>query len=210
MAWIDHAVTSAPEIFLFLAIAIGTFFGRIRIHGFAIGATACTLIVAVILGQLGTFVIPALLKSMFFGLFVFTIGYRSGPEFFASLNFQTLAQVALALVMGGCGLIAVLHLCLHAASRSRHRRRARRRQPDADIDDGHGIGRVGAACAAGRPSCQATAGQYRSRLRGYLYLRLHPGSAVRAARRAAADGRQSQRGGHQARGRAVRRSERPR
>ena len=39
---------------------------------------------------------------------MFTIGYRSGPEFFASLSFQTLAQVVLALVMGGCGLIAIL------------------------------------------------------------------------------------------------------
>ena len=49
---------NAPEIFLFLAVAIGTILGRIRIRGFAIGATACILIVAVILGQLGTFVIP--------------------------------------------------------------------------------------------------------------------------------------------------------
>ena len=104
----QHAVTSAPEIFLFLAVAIGTVLGRIRIRGFAIGATACTLIVAVVLGQLGTFVIPPMLKSIFFGLFVFTIGYRSGPEFFASLSFRTLAQVALALVMGACGLVAIL------------------------------------------------------------------------------------------------------
>jgi putative transport protein len=42
--------------------------------------------VAVLLGQLGTFVIPPLLKSILFGLFVFTIGYRAGPEFFASLS----------------------------------------------------------------------------------------------------------------------------
>ena len=49
--------------------------------------------VAVVLGQLGTFVIPALLKSIFFGLFVFTIGYRSGPEFFASLSFRTLLKL---------------------------------------------------------------------------------------------------------------------
>jgi uncharacterized transporter YbjL len=49
-----------------------------------------------------------MLRSIFFGLFVFTIGYRSGPEFFASLSFQTLAQVVLALVMGACGLIAIL------------------------------------------------------------------------------------------------------
>src|SRR5262249_16926637 len=108
VAWVRHVVASAPEIFVFLAIAIGTLLGRIRIRGFTIGATACTLVVAVVLGQLGTIVIPPLLKSIFFGLFVFTIGYRSGPEFFASMSLQTLTQVALALVMGAAGLVAVL------------------------------------------------------------------------------------------------------
>ena len=108
MNWVQHAVTSGPEIFLLLSVAIGTLLGRIRIRGFAIGAATCTLIAAVVLGQLGTFVIPPLLKSMLFGLFVFTIGYRSGPEFFASLSLQTLNQVVLALVIGGTGLVVVL------------------------------------------------------------------------------------------------------
>jgi putative transport protein len=108
MAWVHHTVATAPEIFIFLAVGIGTLLGRIRIHGFALGATACTLIVAVILGQLGPFVIPPVLKSIFFGLFVFTIGYRSGPEFFASLSFSTLSQVVLALLIGVCGLGVVL------------------------------------------------------------------------------------------------------
>src|SRR4030095_8201049 len=107
MSWVDHAIATAPEIFLFLAVAIGTLIGRFRIRGFTVGAPACTLLVAVVLGQLGTFVIPSVLKSILFGLFVFTIGYRSGPEFFASLSLQTLTQVVLALVIGGTGLIIV-------------------------------------------------------------------------------------------------------
>lgn len=105
---LQHLVASAPEAFLFLAIALGTLLGRVRVHGFTLGATAWTLIVAVVIGQLGPFTIPALLKSILFGLFVFTIGYRSGPEFFASLSLQTLSQVVLALLMGGCGLAIIL------------------------------------------------------------------------------------------------------
>ncbi len=108
MGWINQTVTHAPEIFLLLAVALGTILGRLRIRGFAIGATACTLMVAVLLGQLGTFVIPPLLKSLLFGLFVFTIGYRAGPEFFASLSLKTLTQVALALVMAISGLTLIL------------------------------------------------------------------------------------------------------
>src|SRR5712671_4798454 len=108
MAGLQQVAASAPEIFLFLAVALGTLLGRVRIRGFSLGAPACILIVAVVLGQFGTIVIPSVLKSIFFGLFVFTIGYRSGPEFFASLSLQTLTQVMLALVMGAAGLIVVL------------------------------------------------------------------------------------------------------
>jgi putative transport protein len=108
MSWIAHVAATAPEIFIFLAVAIGTVLGRVRIRGFSLGVPACILVVAVILGQFGTIVIPSLLKSILFGLFVFTIGYRSGPEFFASLSLQTLSQVALAFVMGACGLIIIL------------------------------------------------------------------------------------------------------
>src|SRR3954447_9223141 len=100
--------STAPEIFLLLAVATGTVLGRIRIKGLSLGATACTLVVAVLLGQLGSFVIAPLFKTIFFSLFVFTIGYRSGPEFFASLSLRTLSQVAMALVVGLTGLAIVL------------------------------------------------------------------------------------------------------
>ena len=108
MDTIRSVASTAPEIFLLLAIALGTFLGRLRIAGFSIGATACTLVVAVIFGQFGNFVIPPLFKSIFFSLFVFTIGYKSGPEFFASLSLQTLTQVGLAVVVAISGLCLVL------------------------------------------------------------------------------------------------------
>ncbi|MBR0853192.1 transporter [Bradyrhizobium liaoningense] len=101
-------ISTAPEVFLLLAVAIGTILGRVKVRGFAIGTTACILIVSVLLGQLGSFAFPPLLRVILFSFFVFTIGYRSGPEFFASLSFRTLAQVTMALVMGGTGLIVVL------------------------------------------------------------------------------------------------------
>src|SRR3982751_3410282 len=101
-------ISTAPEIFLLLAVAVGTMLGRIKIRGFSIGTTACILIVAVLIGQLGSFTFPALLRVLLFSLFVFTIGYKSGPEFFASLSIRTLSQVALALVIRVTGLILVL------------------------------------------------------------------------------------------------------
>ena len=155
-------------------MAIGTLLGRIRIRGFALGATACILIVAVILGQLGTFVIPPVLRSILFGLFVFTIGYRSGPEFFASLSLRTLSQVVLALVIGVSGLVVVLVFAYPAASRCRHRGRARRRQPHAIVDDGHGVGRLAARPAGGPNQQQANiaAGYAVTYICGYILVLL--------------------------------------
>src|SRR3981189_525968 len=108
MNTVRWTISPAPEIFLLLAVAIGTILGRLRVRGFALGTTACTLIVAVLMGQLGAFTFPPMLRVVLFSLFVFTIGYRSGPEFFASLSVRTLAQVAMALVLGGTGLAVVL------------------------------------------------------------------------------------------------------
>src|ERR1700733_13904739 len=108
MDTIKWIISTAPEIFLLISIALGTFVGRLQFKGFSIGATACTLIVAVLLGQLGNFVIPPLFKSIFFSLFVFTIGCKSGPEFFASLSLRTLSQVGVALVVSVSGLSLVL------------------------------------------------------------------------------------------------------
>jgi Predicted Permease Membrane Region len=61
-------ISTAPEIFLLLAAAIGTVLGRVRIRGFSIGTTACTLIVGVLIGQLGTFTFPSVLRIVLFSL----------------------------------------------------------------------------------------------------------------------------------------------
>ncbi|HEU0081303.1 MAG TPA: transporter, partial [Bradyrhizobium sp.] len=112
MDTIKWVIATAPEIFLLLAIASGTALGRLKIKGFSIGSTACILIVAVLLGLLGNFVIPPLFRSIFFSLFVFTIGYKSGPEFFASLSFRTLSQVGIAVIVSFTGLAIVLAFAL--------------------------------------------------------------------------------------------------
>ena len=108
MRMLEWIITTAPEIFLLLSVAIGTVLGRIRFRGFSLGTTACILVAAVVLGQFGTFVIPPLFKSIFFSLFVFTIGYRSGPEFFASLSLRTLSQVGRGACTSLTGLPVVL------------------------------------------------------------------------------------------------------
>ena len=87
-----------PQILVFLALAIGYFIGKIKIFGFSLGSTASVLIVALILGQMDVS-IPPLLKAVAFALFIFTIGYKVGPQFFGSLKKEALHYIILSVFL---------------------------------------------------------------------------------------------------------------
>ena len=88
-----------PMAALFLSLAIGYWIGKIKIGNFQLGGMAGTLLVAIVVGQVGVPVDPVV-KDMMFALFIYATGYVSGPQFFASLNRKTLSQLHLALISG--------------------------------------------------------------------------------------------------------------
>ena len=96
-----------PFMALFLALAFGYLLGKIKIGKFQLGGIAGTLIAAVIIGQIGVQVDEGV-KSIFFALFIYAVGYSGGPQFFSSINRSTLTQVIAAIVMTVTGLITVL------------------------------------------------------------------------------------------------------
>lgn len=96
-----------PFMALFLALFFGYLLGKIKIGTFQLGGIAGTLIAAVIIGQLGIQVDEAV-KSVFFALFIYAVGYAGGPAFFSSLNRSTVTQVIAAVVMTVTGLLTVL------------------------------------------------------------------------------------------------------
>lgn len=81
---------------LFVCVALGFAIGRVRIAGVQIGGIPGTLFAAIIVGQIGVEVDPNI-KTMAFALFIYSLGYVSGPSFAASLGRSTLNQVHLAL-----------------------------------------------------------------------------------------------------------------
>ena len=93
-----------PQLAVFLAIAIGYFVGRIKLLGFSLGSTASVLLAALVIGQLDIKV-PDLLKSVSFALFIFTIGYKVGPQFFGSLRKEGKEYIILALFFSAVGLV---------------------------------------------------------------------------------------------------------
>jgi aspartate-alanine antiporter len=107
LEYLLHALRSDPEIAVFLAIALGVFIGRIHIGSFHLGSVAGALLMGLLIGQIGL-EIPTGLKSVFFVLFIYAVGFKSGPEFFGSLNRGTLKLVVLSAVLCATALGAIL------------------------------------------------------------------------------------------------------
>src|SRR5438477_9201282 len=98
MNYLTHALREHQELAVFLTLAIGFFIGRLRIGTFSLGTAVGTLLAGVAIGQLNIQV-PAVVKYVFFDLFLFTTGYKVGPQFFRALKKDALPQLALTLVL---------------------------------------------------------------------------------------------------------------
>jgi putative transport protein len=98
MSYLTHALREHQELAVFLTLAIGFLVGRVKIGSFSLGTVVGTLLAGVAIGQLNIQV-PAVVKYVFFDLFLFTTGYKVGPQFFRGLKKDALPQVALTVVL---------------------------------------------------------------------------------------------------------------
>ena len=90
-----------PVISIFICLALGYLIGKLKIKSFTIGATVGTLLVGLLISLVfkgvGTYEIDGTVKTIFFSLFIFAIGYEVGPSFFASLKSSGLKIIILSL-----------------------------------------------------------------------------------------------------------------
>ncbi|WP_455667667.1 aspartate-alanine antiporter [Phocaeicola sp.] len=108
MEWIIHLLRQHSELAIFLTIAVGFWIGKMRIKQFSLGIVTSVLLVGVLVGQLDI-KIDEPVKSVFFLLFLFAIGYKVGPQFFRGLKKDGLPQVEFAALMCvGCLVITWL------------------------------------------------------------------------------------------------------
>jgi putative transport protein len=78
--WFAATLRTYPEIAIFLALGLGYYFGSFSFRGIGLGSVTATLLAAVLIGQLGITISPNV-KSIFFLLFLFAVGYGVGPQF---------------------------------------------------------------------------------------------------------------------------------
>lgn len=109
MSWLHDLFQKSPEIALFLSIALGYYIGKIKFGKFQLGGVAGSLLVAVVVSQVGV-EIDAGVKAVMFALFIYAVGYESGPDFFRSLGKQSIKEIILAAVLAITGLLTVVVL----------------------------------------------------------------------------------------------------
>ncbi len=68
-----------PEVTFFLVLGIGYVLGKLKLGSFTLGAVTGTLLAGVVVGQLGVGVSDEV-RQCFFLLFLFSIGFRTGPH----------------------------------------------------------------------------------------------------------------------------------
>lgn len=98
MEWITTVLRSHPELAIYLTLGIGFLIGKIHYKGFGLGIVTSVLLVGVVVGQLQIPMTGALKQTAFL-LFLFAIGYKVGPQFFAGLKKEGIPQVLFAAVM---------------------------------------------------------------------------------------------------------------
>ncbi|MFI6813075.1 hypothetical protein ACIBG7_11725 [Nonomuraea sp. NPDC050328] len=98
------ALRQHAEIAIFLTMALGFFIGRLGVKGIVLGSVTGTLLAGVLIGQLDI-KIPDLVKTVAFIGFLFALGFKVGPQFFAGLKKSGIPQVIVSVVGCVAGLL---------------------------------------------------------------------------------------------------------
>ena len=98
MHWFVETLRANPSLAIFLTLGLGFLIGQLKYKAFSLGTVTSVLLVGVVIGQLDIS-IPGPIKDAFFLLFLFSIGYSVGPQFFQALRGDGLKQVGFACIL---------------------------------------------------------------------------------------------------------------
>jgi len=97
MDWIIKTFQQYPELAIFLTLALGYWVGGFKFGKFSLGSVTGVLLAGVLVGQMNITISPNV-KSVFFLMFLFAVGYGVGPQFFRGLKSDGVPQVVFAVL----------------------------------------------------------------------------------------------------------------
>lgn len=96
--WIVQTLRSYPELAIFLTLGLGYWLGARKFGSFSLGAVTGVLLAGILVGQLDIEV-SSQVKSVFFLMFLFAVGYGVGPQFVRGVASDGLPQAIFAVVI---------------------------------------------------------------------------------------------------------------
>jgi putative transport protein len=114
MEWLKETLRHYPEIAIFFTLAIGFFIGKLKVGKFTLGTVTAVLLVGILVGG-WDIPVTASSKATFFLLFLFSMGYSIGPQFFQGLKKDGLSHALFSAIvcLFSLGLAYVLALLFH-------------------------------------------------------------------------------------------------
>jgi len=105
MAGIFQFLGREPFIVIFGVVALGMWLGRKKIAGIALGSVVCIILIGLALSMWAyassgvSLALPVELETVFFNLFIFAMGVKIGPQFFAGLERDGWHMVIIGLIV---------------------------------------------------------------------------------------------------------------
>jgi putative transport protein len=93
-----QTLRSYPELAIFLTLGLGYWVGALRLGSFSLGSVTGVLLAGILVGQVGI-EISGQVKSVFFVMFLFAVGYGVGPQFVRGIATDGLPQALFAVVI---------------------------------------------------------------------------------------------------------------
>jgi putative transport protein len=106
IAWIIDTLRNNPDLVIFLTLALGYLVGKFKVGSFSLGAVTGTLLVGLAIGQIGVEISPQV-KTIFFTMFLFAVGYSVGPQFVRGVARDGAPQAIFAVVISVLCLLCV-------------------------------------------------------------------------------------------------------
>ena len=105
MDTVFHFLQGQPFICLFGVLAAGMILGRPAIRGISLGSVVCIIFVGLLV-SIGSYTstgvalaLPDVVKTIFFNIFIFALGVKIGPQFFAGLKRDGWHMVAIGAIV---------------------------------------------------------------------------------------------------------------
>jgi putative transport protein len=105
-SYIVDTLRANPQLAIFATLAIGYWVGAKKFGSFSLGAVTGTLLAGIVIGQIGL-EISGEVKSIFFIMFLFAVGFGVGPQFVRGIATDGAPQAIFAVVVSVLCLLGV-------------------------------------------------------------------------------------------------------